>query len=273
MNGDSDKQPVVFKSTTPSNSKFNLKILAGVFVFLFLVGGVGAGVYLTQKPQNLTSSASEEKVDLAFQPSTKIATPSAQFQADVTINTKTAKAVAAEVYVKFDPEYLRLDSITTKKDFLDQELRAPRLASDSGSFIIGTLNPDGKTGTGILATLNFTALKNTSSPINVTFDAAKTKINVIEHSDNAKGALDPLAVTIGQGVGNNASPSPSPHIDISYDFNNDTKVNAVDLSILYSAWGTPTTDIQKKADTHPAGSPDGSVNGLDYSAFLPHFAP
>jgi hypothetical protein len=51
-----------------------------------------------------------------------------------------------------------------------------------------------------------------------------------------------------------------------FDFNSDGQVNSVDLSLVYSAWGKPETDTQKKADING----DGVVNGLDYSKFLPY---
>lgn len=53
----------------------------------------------------------------------------------------------------------------------------------------------------------------------------------------------------------------------SYDFNDDSLVNSVDLSIMYSGWGVPRNDLQKGADINQ----DGTINGIDYSLFLPHF--
>lgn len=54
--------------------------------------------------------------------------------------------------------------------------------------------------------------------------------------------------------------------EISYDFNNDGKVNSIDLSFIYASWGTPKPG-QEKADLNK----DGVVNGVDYSLFLPNF--
>jgi hypothetical protein len=53
----------------------------------------------------------------------------------------------------------------------------------------------------------------------------------------------------------------------SYDFNGDNAANSLDLSIMYAGWGTPKNDQQRKADINK----DGTVNGIDYSIFLPHF--
>jgi hypothetical protein len=53
----------------------------------------------------------------------------------------------------------------------------------------------------------------------------------------------------------------------SYDFNSDSVTNTIDLSVLYSAWGTPKNEAQKKADLNQ----DGVVNGIDYSMFVPNF--
>lgn len=64
-------------------------------------------------------------------------------------------------------------------------------------------------------------------------------------------------------------PSPSSRVDPKKDFNGDGKVNSVDLSFMYSAWGTPKTEAHKKADLNL----DGVVNGIDYSLFLPGFSP
>jgi len=272
------KEPVVFKSQNASKSfKVNIKILAGIFVFVFMVGGIGTGVYLTQRSQQLTSRASLDKVDLALQPSEISATASGQFQTDVVVTTNPLKAAAVEAVIKYDPEYLRLDGILLVKTFLDTELK---LATESGSFILGTLDPDGKGGTGTLATLSFTALKDTSTPTAITFDPAKTRVSAAGQSTDMKGDLGQALVTIGSQTASPSpspsssssplpSPSPSPSAAVSYDFNGDSAINAVDLSIMYSGWGTPTTDTQKKADLNN----DGVINGLDYSQFLPQFTP
>lgn len=54
----------------------------------------------------------------------------------------------------------------------------------------------------------------------------------------------------------------------SYDFSDDGIVNSVDLSVMYSGWGTPKNEIQHQADLNG----DGIINGIDYSLFLPHFS-
>jgi hypothetical protein len=52
-----------------------------------------------------------------------------------------------------------------------------------------------------------------------------------------------------------------------YDFNDDLAANSMDLSIMYAGWGQPKNDQQKKADLNK----DGTINGIDYSIFLPFF--
>lgn len=63
-----------------------------------------------------------------------------------------------------------------------------------------------------------------------------------------------------------SSPSAIP-VEESYDFNGDNAANSLDLSIMYAGWGTPENDQQNMADINK----DGTINGIDYSIFLPHF--
>src|SRR3989344_6803066 len=95
------KEPVVFKSQNASKSfKVNIKILAGIFVFVFMVGGIGTGVYLTQRSQQLTSRASLDKVDLALQPSEISATASGQFQTDV-VDRKSTRLNSSHMSISY----------------------------------------------------------------------------------------------------------------------------------------------------------------------------
>ncbi len=169
-------QAVVFKATEASGGRVSLtphatKTILASFVMLFLVGGVGVGVYLVGQQQQIKSRASNEIPDnlSAVVPKSAIntASPSAQATAQNSSNS-----------------------------------------ADLNSIVVPELE--------------------------------ESEIIATESASSAA----------------------------SYDFSEDGMVNSIDLSVMYSGWGTPKNETQQKADLNE----DGIINGIDYSIFLPHFS-
>ncbi len=279
------EKPVVITSGDRKNvfkfSFVNPKILGAMTVLLLMIGGVGTGVYLIQKPQQTTSQASLSPINLNLQPGEIKTESGADFTVDVFANASDNKITGADLDIKYDPKVLTLKSITPK-DFLPKILIPPKIASGSASVSLGT--DDGSTGVsgnGVIASLIFTANQE-SSPTSseISFNATQTQVKILNQiSGQSNVVLGSSKVTIAPSKAqaspspttSSPSPSPSPVSEASpstgYDFNGDGLVNSIDLSLMYSAWGDPESDTQKKADING----DGVVNGMDYSGLLPEF--
>lgn len=275
------EKPVVITSSGTKKPIFkfsfvNPKILGAMTVLLLLVGGVGAGVYLAQTPTQTTSRASLTGVDISFKPAQTQTTAGSQFNIDVFANAADNQINSIDLNFKYDPTILTLKSITPGQ-FLPRVLTPPNIQTDQASISLGTDTTPAASGTGVIATLIFEAKPASSSATTqITFNKQTTKINVLNRTENSPAdSLGQAEVTINPSAStpipkSTSSPLNSPSATNSAevsDFNNDGLTNAIDLSIMYAAWGDPETDIQKKADLNH----DNKVNGMDYSVFIPKF--
>lgn len=247
----------------------NPKILGLLTVILLLVSGVGAGVYMTQTPKQTQTQATLETSDISFKPSEIQVQSGKSFSVDVFGNANGNQITSVKLAFQFDPEVLELISISPKQ-FLPKVLATPSIASGSASVSLGTDGNSGISGSGILASLSFHSKKQSASLTRISFDKGQTRIDLLGNTTNPLSNLKSAAVIITPGSDEDTkspqSASESSVVsDSRFDFNSDSKVNSIDLSVLYSAWGNPQSDIQKKADLNA----DGAVNGLDYSLFLP----
>lgn len=265
----------------------NPKILGLLTVVLLMVVGVGAGVYLTQKPPQTQTQATLQVTSISLRPPKVEIISGSSFSIDVFGNANENQITSAQLGIIYDPQFLELVSITPMQ-FLPKVLTPPTIASGSASVSLGTDGNSGISGAGIIASLSFKAKEVTEST-EVSFDKAQTKINILGNTSSPLGDLEgaviiikpkkPVPTTSAQintpppasasaasaSASASASPAPSQNPP-NYDFNSDFEVNSIDLSVIYSAWGKPQTDLQKRADLNG----DGAVNGLDYALFLPH---
>lgn len=286
------EKPVVITSEGSKKNMFkfsfvNPKILGAMTVLLLLIGGVGAGVYLTQVRQQATTQATLSGVDLTFKPAELQVAADSEFSVDIFISSKDSQITSTDLTVKYDPQLLTLSSVTPKQ-FLPKILIQPYIGAGSASVSLGTDGNSGVSGSGVIASLVFKVnSQNETSSGQISFDPVHTKINVLNRSDDANDSLGSAKITVGPaaspGADHSASSNPAPsenpsaspaqspsnESSISPDFNGDGRTNSIDLSIMYSGWGSPKTDIQKKADLNN----DGVVNGIDYAIFLPKFKP
>lgn len=284
------EKPVVITSESTKKSMFkfslvNPKILGAMTVLILLVGGIGAGVYLTQNRQQATTQATLSQVDLKFQPDKIEANLGSEFNVDVFAGANEAQINSVDLGFSYDPEILTLKSIEPGQ-FLPKILIPPKIASGSATISLGTQENSGVSGSGIIAGLKFKVsggAVNSSSKI--TFNPQNTEIKVLNRDkENANDSLGSVEVNIKQSTQSAAqSPSgidtpltqteepnpsaPSVQLKDPSDFNGDGITNSIDLSLMYSGWGNPETDGQKKADLNK----DGVINGIDYAQFVPKF--
>lgn len=257
----------------------NPKLLGMITVLLLLVGGVGTGVYLTQKPQQTTTQATLSGVNLSLQPAIITANINSDFNIDIFADAGTNQVTGTDITINYDPRLLELKSINPKQ-FLPKVVREPIIASGSATITLGTDGTSGISGGGILASLVFSPMSDGSSMTQITFNDLKTHVNVLGSNADLKGNLAPTQVSIAGPLESTPQPSSPSRLESSpleasntstttseFDFNGDQNINSVDLSVIYSAWGQPENEIQEKADLNG----DGVVNGLDYAKFLPNF--
>jgi hypothetical protein len=266
------EKPVVI--TAQSRKSFfrysfvNPKFLGAMTVLLLMIGGVGTGVYLIQKPQQSISQASLSPVNLNFQPAEIQADSGSEFTVDVFTTAGDNKITGADLSIRFDPEILTLKSIAPK-DFMPKILIPPKIASGSASISLGTDGFSGVSGNGVIASLLFTA-KNANLPSSsqITFESTGTHIKILNRGpENENNILGTAEVRINP-VPKAAAQTPFQSTPTGgTDFNGDGQINSIDLSLMYSAWGDPETETQKKADING----DGVVNGMDYSGMIPEY--
>ena len=294
MDNSKDKPVVISAENYAKKNIFkfsfvNPKILGLLTVLLLLVGGVGTGVYLTRTPNQTVTQATLASTEISFKPAQLQTEAGSNFSIDVFGNANGNQITRVTLVIRYDPEILELKSISPKQ-FLPKVLAAPNLASGSASVSLGTDGNSGISGSGIIATLGFRSKNQASGSTRISFESGKTQVNILGNLSNSAGNLTPAEITI------NSAPNSLPTVPEStapnqvrtllpapgnnpvetatssaltsgqeFDFNSDNQINSIDLSVLYSAWGTPETDTQKKADLNG----DGVVNGLDYSQFFP----
>lgn len=228
----------------------NPKILGLLTVILLMVVGVGAGVYMTQTPKQTQTQATLETSDISFKPAEIEVEAGSGFNIDIFGNAGENLITGVSLGIKYDPEILELLSISPKQ-FLPKVLVPPSISSGSATVSLGTDGNSGITGSGILASLSFRSKNKSASTTRISFDEGQTRIDLLGNTANPLADLNSAAVII------------TPRS--AFDFNSDSEVNSIDLSVLYSAWGNPQSELQKKADVNS----DGVVNGLDYAQFLP----
>lgn len=278
------EKPVVITSASSKKPVFkfsfvNPKILGAMTVLLLLIGGIGAGVYLTQRPQQTTTQASPPiGVDVTLKPAEVEVAAGSEFSLDIFANAHDNQITSTDLNINYDPAALTLKSITPGQ-FLPKILVPPDISSGSAFVSLGTDGNSGASGNGIIASLVF-EVSNTASQTasQITFNPERTIIKVLNRSpESARDTLGGTKIVIKASkipetippiasAEGNIQPAVAQDSGIT-DFNNDGFTNTLDLSLLYSGWGDPETDTQKQADLNQ----DGVINGLDYARFLPKF--
>lgn len=294
------EKPVVISSEGENKKisfKFsfvNPKILATLTVLVLMITGIGAGVYLTQQPSQTVTQANFKPVNVIFQPPQLNTVEGEEFYLDVYASSNGNQITGANLKIEY-PLSLTLKSITPG-EYLPQILVPPVISQGSASVSIGTDGNSGVSGNGILASLIFTSNPGSSdstaeikfspdtkiSVLNRTnqdqldsFGTSLVTISISSASDSASASASASAqespasldTELIESTPSAPQPSSLTESEVSTDFNNDGLTNSIDLSLMYSGWGTPETETQQKADLNS----DGIINGIDYAIFLPNF--
>jgi hypothetical protein len=100
------------------------------------------------------------------------------------------------VKVNFDPKALQATNVSAGT-FLPVVLVPGTGGSGVASITLGASPGNTKTGSGVLATITFRALKATSTT-SISFDKANTQVSVIGQTGNQVGSLSSANVSLGQ---------------------------------------------------------------------------
>jgi len=150
---------------------------------------------------------------LQFDPATSSINVDATTSIKVNLDAGTQQVAGTDIYVNFDNTYVSLQSVTGG-DFFPIVSNTPQTSRVYVSGVIA--NPgEYKTGTGLVATLVFKAIKAGSTTITFDCDFAKTQTSKINQNDiNASNVIDcsklnSHTITIGSGSGTGTTPTPS----------------------------------------------------------------
>jgi len=152
---------------------FNLKDLPIILGLTVLVGGVTAGVLLTQRgPRTLLIGAGKEKVAVLYLwPAEIHVSPQEKAEVKIILTTQGKTAGKAWARIKYNPEDLLLLSIDNGTIFnrytdkvIDQEKGVAEIRAQ-GNF----------SGTATLATLNFTPQKVSESRVDFVLSNSKVE--------------------------------------------------------------------------------------------------
>lgn len=181
----------------------NRKILVSGLVLVLLLVGLGAGLLLVQRQQDIREKAAPAST-LSILPPTKTVEEGEAFSLSVSINTAENVVTAAELYITYDKDKLTLESVTPGT-FLPVELVRPAInnAAGTASMTFGAQPANPPQGSGVLATLNFKALSSGSARVGF---GSQTQATGIDETTNVIVGMSSSNVLIAAS----AAPSPSP---------------------------------------------------------------
>lgn len=173
-------------------SSISLFTLFIVLYFVFLPSTAGAA-YLTLEPQ------------------TRTAAPAETFSVDVKINTDGEKVTSADALFNFNSSILSVSSVTPG-DFFPQNFKT---TTSSQIYVGGAIQnaTESRTGSGLLATINFKAVGSGTATLGYDCTAGKTSdSNITKDDRNATDILncDQLVDGVYTVSGDVTSTQPTP---------------------------------------------------------------
>lgn len=180
------------------------RVALSVFGLLFLAASLGTGLYIVQTIQKTKVGATGPELTLI--PTNANPKVGDTIAVSVYIDTKGMKVSAADIKVSYDSNILTATSVANG-NFLPTVLTPGSVSGGTASIVLGCLvNSAGvypKSGTGILANINFTV--KASGTTTVSFGTG-TGIAVVGQASNAAGVLAPTQITV---QGPTVSPTPT----------------------------------------------------------------
>lgn len=152
------------------------KIVIGSIIFLVLVVGLVASLFLVKQQQELRKKAAPASTISILPPNQSVRVGS-EVTLTVELDTATNTVTAADIYITFDPQKVSLQSFTPGT-FLPVVLIQPQTNNTTGtaSITLGTQPANPPQGTGTLATLRFKGVASGSANIALTNQTRATGI-------------------------------------------------------------------------------------------------
>lgn len=191
------------------------KGLVQILALLVILVGIAVGLILVRQQTTLKSKASEDKVDLSFQPPQMHISPGQALTVDIFAYNHNLTISAAELNLNFDSSMLEFKSLTAGS-LLPTILKAPSTQNGSLSVTLGANPAHLSASDGPLATITFTAKPTFtgSSTISLT---GQTQVTVINHTANSLGQVSSAVLSLASTTGPSSpspiatsTPSPSP---------------------------------------------------------------
>lgn len=180
-----------------------------LFLAIFILVGLTLIFYSIQaikKPVKIQEEHAAEPSGpvLVISPGSVGTRPNTSFDLNLNIDAKEERVTAADVTVSFDPNLVRLDSIS-KGDFLPVILKQGSYSNGIFKIVLGCDPYNPKSGSGTLATLHFTTLSEGRSRINFT---SESQIAVVGQNNNALSSFSGMTLSVSNPITNKPSPSP-----------------------------------------------------------------
>jgi len=179
---------------------------------VILLIAIPATVFLIGKNQEMRKKAAPA-TSLTFSQKTITKKPNESFTIDVVVDTGDNQIVACELYISYDPAYLKADYIVNNASVFPTIIN-PGTVDESGqvSITMGTVNAAKPfKGNTSAATIKFTALKKTDTPVTLKFAENTFVGSPGEGATNALSQTGTAAVTISEsGQGSSSTPTSTP---------------------------------------------------------------
>ena len=188
---------------------------------------------------NFSVAFAAGSVAISGQPASISTSAGNTFTVNININTNGDSVSAAELHISYDPSFLEGQSITAGS-ILPVVLLPGTISAGTAAITLGSQPTSPITGSGILATLTFKALKSGSTNISIN---NTTQTASIGKTGNTAGSLSGVSVSIGGG--STIAPSPTP---VSTSNPTSTLVEAEKLGLLSNS-----NAIQTFLDTTASG--------------------
>lgn len=134
-------------------------------------------------------------VDLSLIPDAVTVKQNDTFLVDVVIDAKTSQPTAMELEINYDPAVLQMTALEPGF-FFTKSLIAPAITSGSGTVTLAQDIGGYKTGTGVVATLAFKALQNTTTASQITINPTNTQIAALNENGNVVGSVTNSSVNV-----------------------------------------------------------------------------
>lgn len=179
------------------------KYIVPLFSIILMTSILYVSINRIQKPILIDEEQAAETIkgaSLSFSPTTLSTIPGDKFDVQLIINTNTETISAVDLFLIYDKNVLRANSVKIG-NFLPKLLSPVNVNNQIINIILGCEPNFPKTGTGVLATINFTAISVGSATISFT---GNSQIAALSQNTNSLISSSTSVVTV------NIPPTPIP---------------------------------------------------------------